>query len=92
MLHCIWTVPAIAAETKLDILVADLKAGSYALSATGEHWAEAKRSRDVLDELSSATVRWIIEVKMSHGGSVEPNLSIGAIDQLAENFPAVRQS
>ncbi|OBT67974.1 hypothetical protein VE03_01480 [Pseudogymnoascus sp. 23342-1-I1] len=61
MLHCIWTVPEVTAEIKLDVLMADLKAGSNVLSATGEHWLEAKRSRDVLDELSGTTVRWIIE-------------------------------
>lgn len=61
MLHCIWTVPEVTANIKLDVLMADLKAGSNVLSATGEHWLEAKRSRDVLDELSGTTVRWIIE-------------------------------
>ncbi|OBT98104.2 hypothetical protein VE01_03862 [Pseudogymnoascus verrucosus] len=61
MLHCIWTVPEVTAQIKLDVLMADLKAGSNVLSATGEHWLEAKRSRDVLDELSGTTVRWIIE-------------------------------
>lgn len=61
MLHCIWTVPEVTKQIKLDVLMADLKAGSNVLSATGEHWLEAKRSRDVLDELSGTTVRWIIE-------------------------------
>ncbi|KAL6886021.1 hypothetical protein GGI43DRAFT_277865 [Trichoderma evansii] len=61
MLHCIWTVPEVSAQIKLEILMADLKAGSNVLSATGEHWSEAKRSRDVLDELSGTTIRWIIE-------------------------------
>lgn len=61
MLHCIWTVPEVSATIKLDMLMADLKAGSNVLSATGEHWSEAKRSRDVLDELSGTTVRWIMD-------------------------------
>ncbi|PTB34880.1 hypothetical protein M441DRAFT_85028 [Trichoderma asperellum CBS 433.97] len=61
MLHCIWTVPEVSAQIKLEILMADLKAGSNVLSATGEHWSEAKRSRDILDELSGTTIRWIIE-------------------------------
>lgn len=61
MLSCIWTVPEVSAQIKLDILMADLKAGSNVLSATGEHWPEAKRSRNVLDEISGTTVRWIIE-------------------------------
>ena len=61
MLYCIWVLPGVAKDTRLDILVADLKAGSNVLSATAEHWTEAKRSRDVLDELSSATIRWIMD-------------------------------
>lgn len=61
MLHCIWTVPEVSAVIKLDILIADLKAGSNVLSATGEHWSEAKRSRDVLDKLSGTTLRWILD-------------------------------
>ena len=61
LLYCIWIVPDIANETKVDTLMADLKAGSNVLSATGEHWPEARRSRDVLDELSSATIRWVME-------------------------------
>lgn len=71
MLHCIWTVPEVSAQVKLDVLMADLKAGSNVLSATGEHWSEAKRSRDVLDELSGTTVRWIIESR-ARGAEISP--------------------
>jgi len=70
MLHCIWTVPDIAANIQIDNLVADLKAGSNVLSATGEHWSEAKRSRDVLDELSSATVKWVLESKIGNSETI----------------------
>jgi hypothetical protein len=63
MLHCIWTVPEIASNIQIDDLVAILKAGSNVLSATGEHWSEAKRSRDVLDGFSVPTIRWLLEHK-----------------------------
>lgn len=76
MLHCIWTVPEVTAHIKLDVLMADLKAGSNVLSATGEHWLEAKRSRDVLDELSGTTVRWIIE---SRARGTEPVFRAGQV-------------
>ncbi|KFY14286.1 hypothetical protein V492_02725 [Pseudogymnoascus sp. VKM F-4246] len=76
MLHCIWTVPEVTAQIKLDVLMADLKAGSNVLSATGEHWLEAKRSRDVLDELSGTTVRWIIE---SRARGTEPISRAGQV-------------
>ncbi|TVY29184.1 Positive regulator of purine utilization [Lachnellula hyalina] len=63
MLHCIWTVSAITVSTQIDDMVAILKAGSNVLSATGEHWSEAKRSRDVLDGLSVPTIRWLLDHK-----------------------------
>lgn len=66
MLYCIWSVPEVAAQIELEVLMADLKAGSNVLSATGEHWPEAKRSIPVLDGLSSATIKWIVEFKTKH--------------------------
>ncbi len=54
-------MPTIARETKLDILMADLKASSNILSAAGEYWVEAKRSREVLDELAEGLIRWLVE-------------------------------
>ena len=35
MLYCIWVVPDVPNETKLDVLIADLKTSSNVLSATG---------------------------------------------------------
>lgn len=61
MLYCIWTVPNITRATKLETLTADLKSASGVLSALGEHWLEAKRSRVLLDELSQTTIRWLVE-------------------------------
>jgi hypothetical protein len=61
MLHCIWTLPAIASRVQVNELVATVNAGSNVLSAAGEYWSEARRSRDLLDGLSSHTVRWLLE-------------------------------
>ncbi|TVY84648.1 Positive regulator of purine utilization [Lachnellula suecica] len=61
LLHCIWTVPDIASQTHINELMAILNAGSNILSASGEYWSEAKRSRDVLDGLSAHTVRWLLD-------------------------------
>jgi hypothetical protein len=44
--------------------MADLKSGSGVLSALGEHWFSAKRSRDLLDELSQTTIRWLIDLEL----------------------------
>lgn len=82
MLYCIWSVPEVAAEVELEILMADLKSGSNVLSATGEHWPEAKRSIPVLDGLSSATIRWIVDFKTKQSErretqSIRTPLSLG---------------
>ena len=64
MLYCIWNVPSVTRTTKLETLMADLKSASVILSALGEHWFSAKRSRDLLDELSTTTIRWLIEAEL----------------------------
>lgn len=64
MLYCIKVAPSIANRTELDVLMGDLSIGLSVLSATGEHWSGAKRSRDILDELGRSTIRWLQE---SHG-------------------------
>lgn len=71
MLFCIWTVPTIAKDTKLETLSADLNSASKVLCALAEHWVDAKRGRDVLDELSHATIRWIVESQKT--GSTIPD-------------------
>ncbi|KAL4812980.1 fungal-specific transcription factor domain-containing protein [Aspergillus spinulosporus] len=57
MFYCVWTPQGIAEETDLDSLMRALKASSDVLSAMGEYWPEAKRSRDVLDRVLMATIR-----------------------------------
>ncbi|KAK9375201.1 putative Zn(II)2Cys6 transcription factor [Lipomyces chichibuensis] len=57
LLYCTWIIPDIVSQTRIDELITDLKASSNVLSAMGEYWLEAKRSRDSLDELSGAVVR-----------------------------------
>lgn len=86
MLYCIWSVPEVAAQIELEDLMADLKSGSNVLSATGEHWPEAKRSIPVLDGLSSATIRWIVDFKTKHArGAVPENLNVSTPLSLGEN-------
>jgi hypothetical protein len=69
---CIWTCPSVAQVIVIDGLVSDLRAASNILSATGEHWPGAKRSRDILDELSHRTISWMMSRKdgNNHG---QPN-------------------
>ncbi|KAF5021292.1 hypothetical protein F66182_6690 [Fusarium sp. NRRL 66182] len=61
LMYCIKVVPDIARSTDADSLMADLSISLSVLSATGEHWSGAKRSRDILDELGKSTVRYLRE-------------------------------
>lgn len=59
MLHCIWNVSTIANTIESQSLQKDLRSVSNILSALGEYWPEAKRSRDALDEIGMTTLRWL---------------------------------
>ncbi|PWY93686.1 hypothetical protein BO94DRAFT_564044 [Aspergillus sclerotioniger CBS 115572] len=56
--YCVWAPDGVGEEADLDTVLHALKSASDVLSATGEYWLEAKRSRDVLDCITRATVRW----------------------------------
>ncbi|KAE8153088.1 fungal-specific transcription factor domain-containing protein [Aspergillus avenaceus] len=55
--YCVWAPDGVGDQADLDTVLRALKSTSDILSATGEYWLEAKRSRDVLDCISTATVR-----------------------------------
>lgn len=57
MFYCICNVPEIARNTELDVLISDLRISLGILSATGEHWPGAKRSRDLLEEMAASIIR-----------------------------------
>jgi hypothetical protein len=59
MVYCVRAVPAIARTVELEALMGDFGATLSILSTTGEYWPGAKRSRDVLHDLSRTIVRWI---------------------------------
>ena len=90
LFYCIWTVPDIAYEAKLDVLMADLRAASSILSATGEHWSGAKRSRDLLEELASKTIRRIIELRGRSSGLSRNTNGIFATSRNSETARRLR--
>lgn len=57
MFYCVWTPQGVADDANVDCLMRALKASSDVLSAMGEYWPEATRSRDMLDRVSAATIR-----------------------------------
>ena len=70
MFYCVWTHNGIADEVDLEFLMRTLNSVSDILSATGEYWPEAKRSRDVLNRISVATTRRFTQnVSETQGGT-----------------------
>ncbi|PYI18146.1 Zn(II)2Cys6 transcription factor [Aspergillus violaceofuscus CBS 115571] len=67
--YCVWAPDGVGEETDLDTVLHALKSASDILSATGEYWLEAKRSRDVLDGITRATVRRFARSLMRAGQS-----------------------
>ncbi|KAK5991734.1 Positive regulator of purine utilization-like protein [Cladobotryum mycophilum] len=59
LFYCVWTPNGVADDASFDFdsLASALKSTSDILSAIGEYWPEAKRSRDVLDRIFTATMR-----------------------------------
>ncbi|KAI3008171.1 transcriptional regulator family: Fungal Specific TF [Aspergillus niger] len=58
LFYCIWAPNGLGEEdTTLDTVLHSLKSASDILSAAGEYWLEVKRTRDVLDCITRATVR-----------------------------------
>ena len=67
LIYCVSTVTQVRAETSTETLLASVRAASDVLSATGEYWAGAKRSRDLLNELASRTLMQdVYRARISH--------------------------
>lgn len=63
MLHCLWRLSNVASQVKVDDLVADTGISLNILSSIGEYWTEAKRARDCIHELSSATMHRLVKAR-----------------------------
>ncbi|KAI9166511.1 Positive regulator of purine utilization [Paramyrothecium foliicola] len=81
MLYCIKASPDIARQCEVETLMNDLSVGLSMLSATGEHWSGAKRSRDILDDLGRSTIRWLRDAstgrQQADGNEAGRSLSTG---------------
>ncbi|KAJ4318218.1 hypothetical protein N0V84_006974 [Fusarium piperis] len=74
MFYCVWTPRGIADEANFDSLMRALKVSSDVLSAMGEYWPEAKKSRDVLDRVSTATIRRFTQnLNVARNNPMPPN-------------------
>ncbi|KAJ9612582.1 hypothetical protein H2200_004179 [Cladophialophora chaetospira] len=74
MFYCVGAPEGIADEVDLETLVRALRYTSDVLSATGEYWPEAKRSCDVVDRISTATMR-----RVTHGDKETTQITRGVL-------------
>ena len=75
MFYCVWRPDGVADEVNLDTLMRALKSTSDVLSASGEYWPEAKRSRDVLDRISTTTMQRLTPKANETQGDRKPSRS-----------------
>ncbi|KAM3525961.1 hypothetical protein MY4038_007038 [Beauveria bassiana] len=59
LLYCVKAEPEVARATQPDTLMGIISSALGILSATGEHWAAAKKCRDILEDLAKSTVQWL---------------------------------
>ncbi|KAI1497059.1 fungal-specific transcription factor domain-containing protein [Biscogniauxia marginata] len=72
MFYCIFSVPGIANALEIEDFAGNVRASLGVLSAVGEHWSGAKRSRDILDELAGPVIGWLVKKKQRAVGDTEP--------------------
>ncbi|KAI1350776.1 fungal-specific transcription factor domain-containing protein [Xylaria sp. FL0043] len=67
MFYCILSVPSIATTLEIEDFMSNVRASLSVLSAVGEHYSGAKRSRDILDELAGPISRWLVKKRRVEG-------------------------
>ncbi|KAM3553340.1 hypothetical protein MY1884_006729 [Beauveria asiatica] len=59
LMYCVKAEPEVARATQPDALMGTISSALGILSATGEHWAAARKCRDILEDLAKSTVQWL---------------------------------
>lgn len=70
MFYCILAVPSIATTLEVEDFMSNVRASLSVLSAVGEHYSGAKRSRDILDELAGPISRWLLKRRQAEGSEL----------------------
>lgn len=103
LIYCVTTVAQLREETSAELLLTSIRAASDILSATGEYWAGAKKSRDLLNELANRTLLRDLNQTTAHhdamlSGQVSSSIapgetSNGDVDNgIAASAPACQDS
>lgn len=87
LIYCVTVVPQLRQEATTENLFAIIRDASDVLSATGEYWTGARRTRDLLNELASkAFLREPVEHSADHGAPVTGHAPNDGVNDVA-SFP-----
>ncbi|KAI1314163.1 fungal-specific transcription factor domain-containing protein [Xylaria venustula] len=86
MFYCILSVPSIAASLEVEDFMSNVRASLNVLSAVGEHYSGAKRSRDILDELAGPISRWLLKKRRVEGPEPFVQPTAGYIAEAGDDF------
>ena len=87
MMYCLRTVKELAQSTGAEDFMGCMSISLSILSACGEHWASAKRSREVLNGLAKSTLSWLKSVKTISGNNNDA--APGLIPEDSGNLPSL---
>jgi len=88
MLYCVWMVPEFAASVKIDDFTSTMRSSSNILSAAGEHWTDVRRSRNRLDDLTTATIRWLLDIRLNKTSQSSSTVAHGISELRATGLAA----
>lgn len=80
MFYCILSVSSIALTLEVEDFMSNVRASLNVLSAVGEHYPGAKRSRDILDELAGPISRWLLKKRWEQ--ATEPEITPSTADYI----------
>lgn len=71
LLYCIRASSDIARSVEVESMILDVCKGLNVLSAAGEYWPGAKRSRNLLEDVLHDLSRWLKQVKSQPGSGTD---------------------
>ncbi|KAI1128669.1 fungal-specific transcription factor domain-containing protein [Nemania abortiva] len=86
MFYCILSVPSIATSLEVEEFMSNVRASLSVLSAVGEHYSGAKRTRDILDELAGPISRWLLKKRRLEGSELFGQPTVGYIPSAEDDF------
>ncbi len=93
LLYSVRAEPEVARVTQADALMGTIVSALGILSATGEHWAAAKRCRDILEDAAKSTVQWLQSQSAppslrqpAHGRSRSSRANVQSTDEEAQRI------